>query len=203
MQLYSNPASPFGRKVKVLAHEAGLISRIEILSETLSPVSPSDAVSGVNPLGKIPCLITDDGAVLYDSRTICEYLDSLQAGARPLFPAPGPARWRALTLQALGDGIMDAAVATRYERALRPQAQQWPAWTEALLLKVSRALDRLEQEAPSFGPGLDIGLIAVGCVLGYLDFRFADKPWREGRPALAKWYETFAARPSMQETRPH
>src|SRR5215213_10317007 len=106
MRLYGNAASPYARKVVVLAHEAGLASRLEVVDEALSPVSPSAAVAATNPLGKIPCLVPDEGegGALYDSRVIAEYLDSLHGGER-LFPAEGPARWRALTLQALGDGI--------------------------------------------------------------------------------------------------
>ena len=88
MRLYTNPASPFGRKVKVLAHETGLFEHLELLDEVLTPVAPSDAVSAANPLGKIPCLVTEDGMALYDSRVICEYLDGLHGG-RPMFPAEG------------------------------------------------------------------------------------------------------------------
>ena len=86
MRLHTNPASPFGRKVKVLAHETGLLEQLELRDQVLTPVAPSDAVSAANPLGKIPCLVTDDGAALYNSRVICEYLDSLHGG-RPMFPA--------------------------------------------------------------------------------------------------------------------
>jgi glutathione S-transferase len=201
MRLYTNPASPFGRKVKVLAHETGLFERLELLDEVLTPVAPSDAVSAANPLGKIPCLVTKDGMALYDSRVICEYLDGLHGG-RPMFPAEGGARWRALTLQALGDGIMDAGVATRYETFLRPDALRWPDWVQAQKLKIGRALDRLEGEAANRGDEPDIGLLTVGCALGYLDFRYAADAWRNGRPQLAAWFERFDARPSMQATRP-
>ena len=200
MLLYTNPASPFGRKVAVVAHETGLASRIEIRDEALSPVSPNDAVSAANPLGKIPCLVTDDGKTLYDSRVIAEYLDSLHGGER-LFPADGDPRWRALRRQALGDGIMDAAVAARYEATLRPEAYRWDGWIEGQRRKVAQGLDRLEAEAAGLD-SVDIGLVAAGCALGYLDFRYADWPWRPGRPRLAAWFERFDARASMQQTRP-
>lgn len=201
MKLHSNPASPFGRKVKIVAHEAGLFERLTVMGAQLSPVSPNAAVVADNPLGKIPVLVLDDGTALYDSRVICEYLDTLHDGAR-LFPAEGQARWTALRLQALGDGMLDAAVGTRYETFLRPEPHRWPEWIEGQKLKVTRALDRLETEAGTFGERFDIGPITIACVLGYLDFRFAADVWRHGRPALAAWYERVAARPSMQATVP-
>jgi glutathione S-transferase len=201
MRLHTNPASPFGRKVKVLAHEAGLIGRLELQDRALSPVSPDDAVAADNPLGKIPCLVTDDGQALYDSRVICEHLDSLHGGPR-LFPAEGPERWRVLTLQALGDGLMDAGVAARYEGVLRPEPYRWGSWIDGQKLKVTRGLDRLEELAEGFGEAVDIGAIAAACALGYLDFRFPEDRWRDGRPRLAAWFERFDERPSMRATRP-
>lgn len=201
MRLHTNPASPFGRKVKVLAHEAGLFDRLELLNQATTPVSPGEAVVRDNPLGKIPCLVVDGGEALYDSRVICEYLDGLHDGPR-LFPAAGSARWQALTLQALGDGIMDAAVSARYEGFLRPEDRRWPEWVAGQKGKVARGLDRLEVEAGGWGGPLHVGLIAVGCALGYLDFRFPDDRWRDGRPGLAEWFEGFDARPSMRATRP-
>jgi glutathione S-transferase len=202
MQLFSSPASPFGRKVKVAAHELGLLDRLEIVNASLSPVAPHEGVSAANPLGKIPCLITDEGEPLFDSRVITEYLDSVAGGAR-LYPEPGKARWRALTLQALGDGIMDAAVANRYETVLRPEDCRWPAWSQGLMLKVTRALDRLEATADGFGSKPDIGLLTGACALGYLDFRYPDIAWRTDRPKLSAWFEPFNQRPSMQATLPH
>jgi glutathione S-transferase len=201
MRLHTNPASPFGRKVKVAAHEAGLIGRIELQDRAVSPVSPDDAVVADNPLGKIPCLVADDGQALYDSRVICEYLDSLHDGPR-LFPPLGPERWRALTLQALGDGIMDAAVAARYESVLRPGEYRWGSWIDGQKLKVARGLDRLEALADGFGEAVDIGAVAAACALGYLDFRFPEDRWRDGRPRLAAWFGRFDERPSMRATRP-
>ncbi len=114
-------------------------------------MGPDLALVADNPLGKIPCLVLDDGGALYDSRVICEYLDTLHQGAR-LFPAGGAERWEALRLQALADGIMDAALLTRYETFLRPEALRWTAWVDGQLDKVRRALDRIEAvEAPGFG----------------------------------------------------
>ncbi len=199
MQLYFNPASPFVRKVRVAAHELGLSGRIELTSVTLSPVSPHDGVRSSNPLGKIPALITDDGMVLYDSPVICEYLDALAGGNR-LFPAAGAARWTALRRQALADGIMDAAVLTRYEQAVRPKELRWEAWVGGQLLKVRTALDALEHE--NLEGVFDIGTIAVACALGYLDLRFAAESWRTGRPRLAAWLGAFSERPSLAATVP-
>jgi glutathione S-transferase len=202
MKLYSNPASPYGRKVKVCAHETGLIERLTIHTVQTSAVGPDLALVADNPLGKIPCLVLGEGGSLYDSRVICEYLDTLHQGAR-LYPTGGAERWDALRLQALADGILDAALLARYETFLRPEELRWSAWIDGQLDKVRRALDRLEAvHAPAFGGRMDIGIITTACALGYLDFRFAALEWGQTRPALADWYETFAARPSMRATVP-
>ncbi len=202
MRLHSSPASPFGRKVKVLAIETGLFDRLDIHVAQTSPVGPDPSLVADNPLAKIPCLVLADGTALYDSRVICEYLDTLHDGPR-LFPAEGAARWDALRLQALGDGILDAALIARYETYLRPEANRWPAWIDGQLDKVARALDRLEAiELAGFADRLHIGSITVACALGYLDFRYPAMAWRGSRPALAAWYETFAARPAMRATVP-
>ena len=202
MKLLSNPASPYGRKVKVVAHETGLMDRLQVHTVTTSAVGPDLGLVADNPLGKIPCLVLEDGGALFDSRVICEYLDTLHGGPR-LFPAGGAERWETLRLQALGDGIMDAALIARYETALRPEALRWSAWVDGQLDKVHRALDRLEAvEAPTFGGRLDIGTITVACALGYLDFRYGALEWRRARPALAGWFDGFAARSSMRATAP-
>lgn len=201
MRLYHSKTSPYVRKVMVVAHEAGLQARIELIAASASPVGETATVAGDNPLGKLPCLLLDDGGALYDSRVICEYLDSLHDGHK-LFPAAGPARWAALRRQALGDGICDAALLRRYETLRRPADRQWDEWALGQKRKVDRALDVLEAEVTSFPAAPDIGLIAVAIALAYLDLRFAEDPWRDGRPRLAEWQARFAARPSMQETAP-
>ncbi|MCS6878043.1 MAG: glutathione S-transferase [Geminicoccaceae bacterium] len=201
MRLHTSPASPFGRKVAVVLHETGLWDRVERRDATLSPIAPDPVVCAANPLGKIPCLELDDGTALYDSRVICEYLDGLHAGPR-LFPPEGPARFAALRLQALADGMLDTAVGLRYETFLRPETFRWPEWIAAQKLKITRALDRLEGECEGFGERIDIGTLALACALGYLDFRFAEDRWRDGRPRLAAWYARMAARPSMVATVP-
>ncbi len=197
MQLYFNPASPYVRKVRVTAHELGLSDRIELITLSLTPVSPHDELRSRNPLGKIPALITDDGAVLYDSPVVCEYLDALAGGHR-IFPVPGGARWTALRRQALADGIMDAAVLIRYEQAVRPQELRWQSWVDGQFLKIRTALDALEQE--HLESAFDIGTISIACALGYLDLRFAGEGWRTRRPRLAAWLGAAGQRPSLAAT---
>jgi glutathione S-transferase len=199
MQLYFNPASPYVRKVRVTAHELGLSDEIDLISVSLSPVSPHEGVRSCNPVGKIPTLITDDGATFYDSPVICEYLDA-RAGGNRIFPAVGAARWIALRRQALADGIMDAAVLTRYEEAVRPKELRWQEWVDGQRLKIRTALDALERE--SLEGVFDIGTISIACALGYLDLRFASEAWREGRPRLAAWAAAIGKRPSIAATAP-
>jgi glutathione S-transferase len=199
MKLYFSPLSPYVRKVRVLAHEVGLAGRIEPETAVMSPVNPSPKLNVSNPLGKLPALVTDDGVALFDSRVICEYVDSLHGGAR-MFPPQGQARWTALRRQAAADGILDAAVGVRYETNLRPADKRWTEWIDGQMGKVRRTLDALESE--TFDRDLDIGTISIACALGYLDFRYPDEQWRAARPRLAAWYEKFSARESMRTTVP-
>jgi len=201
MKLHYALPSPYVRKVRAVAIELGLESKIELLSRAITPVSPEAELNADNPLGKIPCLVTDDGEALYDSRVICAFLDSLVDG-KNLYPTSGPASWTARRREALADGILDAAVGYRYETFLRPKELQWDAWIEAQHGKFSRGLDQLEREAGSFGETVDIGTIAAACACGYMDFRYADDRWRDTRPTLAAWYETFSKRPSITTTAP-
>ena len=198
MKLRYAAASPFVRKVMVVAHELGLTGRIELGSTSVSPVETNAGLAADNPLMKVPALTADDGQVLFDSPVICEYLDSLAGGSR-FFPAPGPARWTALRQQALGDGILDALVLCRYE-ATRPEDKRWSGWTEAQTRKAHQGLAAIEREDLS-GPRT-IGLVTFGCVLGYLDFRFPNDGWRARHPKLAAWYQGIEQLPSMQATRP-
>lgn len=200
MKLYFSGTSPFVRKIAVLAAEAGLEGKIQ--KAPASVLGPGSEVAKDNPLGKVPCLITDDGQALYDSPVICEYLDSLHGGAK-LFPA-GAARWVALRRQALGDGIMDAAVA-RVMESRRPENERSPASQEKQRKVIAGALDSLEAEADRLGDpkgATDIGAITVACALGYMDLRHGADNWRQGRPKLEKWYEAYAQRPSMSATVP-
>lgn len=201
MKLYWSSRSPFVRKVMVCAHETGLASRIELARTLVVMSKPNLDLMRENPLGKIPTLVTDDGRVLHDSLLICEYLDSLHDGPR-MFPESGDARWQALSWHALGNGMLDALVLWRNE-TLKPQAQQGADLLAAFELKTRRAVDALEQEAaPLAATPFGIGHIAIGVALGYIDFRFPELEWRRGHPKIAAWYETFAQRPSAQQTTP-
>jgi glutathione S-transferase len=201
MKLRYSATSPYVRKVMVLALETGLAGRIEKIPTAVVPVKPNDELKGENPLVKVPALVTDDGQVLYDSPVICEYLDGLHSGAK-LFPAAGPARWTALRQQALGDGILDAAILVRYETALRPEAKRWPEWVDGQMRKVRGGLDALQADVAALSGPLTIGQITAGCALAYLDFRFPDESWRTGRAKLAAWFDDMSKRPSFQETAP-
>lgn len=201
MKLYHSNTSPFVRKCLVAARELGLAAKIELVPAAAHPINRDAGVVAKNPLGKIPVLVADDGAVLYDSRVIVEYFDAMAGGGR-LVPREGAARFRVLTLQALADGILDAAVLCRYEVAARPEPLRWADWTNGQTEKIAAGLDALEARAGSFGERVDVGTIAFGCALGYLDFRFATLGWRASRPNAAAWYERFGARDSMVATRP-
>jgi glutathione S-transferase len=200
MRLWQNPGSPFARKVRIAARESGLESRIEELPVMVSPVNPNTELARRNPLVKIPALEIDDGSVLYDSTVICEYLDTLNAGAK-LIPM-GAARWPALRLQALCNGIMEAAVLCRYENAMRAETQRSQGWVDGQFVKIRNALDALEREVPAWGQAFGIGQIAAACVTGYLDFRFPQEAWRASRPRLAAWHQAIAVRPSVAATVP-
>lgn len=200
MKIYYSAASPFVRKVLVCAAELGVT--IEHSPAQVGPVARSATVVADNPLGQLPTFFADDGTVLYDSRVICEFLDDHAGGGR-LFPKSGAARWQSLVEQSLADGLLDAALLARYETILRPDDRKWPDWIAGQMDKVRCACDRMEQWAPSLGGRVDIGTIAIGCALGWLDFRYADYGWRTGRPALAAWFDPFAARTSMASTTPH
>ena len=200
MKLRYSPTSPYVRKVMVVALETGLDGKLEKIETSVAPTKANPDMAKHNPLVKVPALVLDTGETLFDSPVICEYLDSLHGGTK-LFPASGPARWTALRRQALGDGILDAAILTRYE-SIRPDAYKWPDWIDGQMTKVRNALGAAEAEADRLGGSVDIGTITLGCALGYLDFRFSSEGWRAKCPKLAKWYESFSARPSMAATAP-
>jgi glutathione S-transferase len=202
MKLFHSPASPYVRKVMVLAYETGLIERIDCLRAVVSPIERDLTVAVHNPTGHVPTLLLDDGTALFDSAVICQYLDSLHDGA-PLHPAEPLARARELCLQALADGLLNAGVLVRYETVLRPEPLRWQDWIDGQLDKVVSSLAVLERHwLPNLQGPLGMGAIATGCALGWLDFRFPGLPWRGACPGLARWYGEFALRPSMQATWP-
>jgi len=199
MKLRYSATSPYVRKVSVTLIETGLDEMVERIPTSVW--DPATDIGKDNPLGKVPALILDDGSVLYDSPVICEYLDGLNKGQK-LFPANGKARWRALKLQALGDGMTDAGI-LRLLEGRRPKELQWDKWADRQAAAVARAMDALEEEADAMAKGpVTIGHVAVGCSLGWLDFRFPELGWRKQRPALADWYDEFADRKSMVATAP-
>ncbi len=201
MRLFYSATSPYVRKLMVLAHEAGLIDQLERIPVSVSPVAPNEQVAAANPLIKVPTLALDDGTALFDSPVIAEYLDTLH-GKSAFFPVAGPARWAALRRQATADGVLDAAILVRYELTLRTEDKRSAEWIDAQMRKVRQSLAALEADAPHFSAEPTIGEISIGCMLGYLDFRFAHEEWRKHHPALAAFDAAFAARPSMVATRP-
>jgi glutathione S-transferase len=190
------------RKVMVCAHELGIAGRIEKEYTLVSLRQVNAQMLRVNPVGRIPALVTDDGSVLYDSVVICEYLD-VTYGDGALFPCVAPARWDALRRHALADALLETLVLWRDETS-RPPAQQSHDIHEAFQRKVSSALEAAEQQAERPGASVpDIGDITLGVALAYLDFRYATLPWRDRHPRLAHAYAQFGERPSMQATVPY
>ena len=198
MKLFWSSRSPFVRKVMVAVHEIGIVDRVETQRVVVSANNPNADVMAINPLNKIPTLIRDDGAAIYDSRVICEYLDQTY-GKKTLFPSEPAQRWETLRRQALGDGLMEVIVSLQGERA-RPEALRSEPHLTTHALKIKTTLDILEREASAPRDMLDVGDIAIACALSHLDFRFAADNWRQGRDKLAAWHAVIAARPSMKAT---
>ncbi len=197
MKLYFSHASPYARKVRMASFEVGLLNQTTL--EVTDAWSATQGLPDDNPLCKVPTLVLDDGTALFDSPVICEYLDHLGGGS--LFPAAGPARWRALRLQALADGLCDAAVARRLEN-LRPENLRSESWIARQTTAMDRACDALENWGADLSGPVTIGTLAVAAALGYLDLRFADDSWRSGRPSLSAWFEQASQRHSFQSTKP-
>lgn len=199
MQLYTSMPSPFGRKVKVTLMETGLWDDTQVIEVVTTPFATDPAVAAANPAGKIPALLREEGPALYDSRVICRYLDA-RAGAG-LYPESR--LWEVLTLEAMADGILEAALAMVYELRFRPVEKAMPEWIEAQWARVAGSLDMLEGRWMAHLSGrVDAGHIALGCALGYLDFRHGARDWRSGHEALADWCDRFSARESMVRTAP-
>jgi glutathione S-transferase len=198
MILRSTSASPFVRKVRIAIALLGLESRIEIRETDLN--DPADSIRQQNPLGKIPALVLDDGTVLFDSRVILEYLDHLAGGGR-IVPREPDARFAALRLQALCDGVMDASLLIVYESRYRPEDKRVQSWLDRQAEKAKRGLDALEAAPPKLTPMPDVGQIALACALGYRDLRF-NGDWRKQYPRLLAWLDAFAAQvPAFAATR--
>lgn len=196
MKLIGSGASPFVRKVRVVLAETG--QSVEEVPVVTTPLNTANEIWSANPLGKLPALVLDDGRGMYDSRVITRYLDSVGKGG--LYPEDQI--WDVLTLEALADGVTEAALAMVYEARFRGEGSN-ADWISAQWDKAMSGADALETLWADFlGGPVTAAHIAVGCSLGYLDFRLGDRNWRETRPNLSGWYETFQARPSMQDTLP-
>lgn len=198
MELLYSATSPYARKVRVVLREKGLI---EATTETVvDPHAGPPALHRHNPLGKVPTLVLADATALYDSPVICEYLDTLADTPR-LLPAGGPERWAVLRAQALGDGVLDLAVALTAERR-RPEGERSPAAMDHWRERIGAAVDGMAAELDGLPAEPTLAHIALAVALGYLDFRHPDLRWRDGRVTLTDWLECFTPRASMQETTP-
>jgi glutathione S-transferase len=200
LKLYIGPTSPIARKARVLVRELAITHMVE---EVMIDPWTDAGLRAVNPLSKVPALVLDDGSALYDSRVICEYLDELANGH--FFPRPGllksaEGKWRALTLQALGDGLSDAIV-RRFLESRLPEAERNLKVIARQSEAIAAALALLERAAAKLNK-ITIGEVSVGCALGYLDLRAPQEGWRDRCPALAAWQENFARYPSMKATEP-
>jgi len=196
MKLLYQTHSPYARKALVFAHEAGLAERIEVIHQETSPLRRNEAVFAANPLGKVPVLLRPGLPALFDSDVICACLDTLHDG-RKLIPTEGEARWRALQVQAVAQGLADAGIAIRWETRRRPKELRYPALRDGYVEKLLASYDWLERE---FDPEatLDVGQIALATALSWLEFR--ELPTFRPRVRLTRWFEQFSQRPSMLAT---
>lgn len=188
MKLLGSPTSPYVRKCRIAIAELGLGDRVEFV---VAPPT-SDALIAANPVMKVPALVLDSGASLFDSRMIMRYLNEQVGGG--LYPA---GKWDMVRRESMAEGLIDALLLLRMETFARPEEFRWDGWIETQTKKVNSVLDAMETEAGSLA-GLDAAVIGMACGLGYLDFRFADWGWRKGRPGLTKWFEGFSTRAAMQ-----
>jgi glutathione S-transferase len=196
MKLTFSPASPFARKVRIAAIELGVIDKIELIPATVAPGTVNEEYSKITPLKKLPVLITNDGDVILDSYVIVEYLNETAGGA--LIPAYGRKRWQVKTDHSLIQGMLDSMLLCRYEKAVRPQGLQWPAWSEDHWNRVWAGMARYEKRDDVLGGPFDIVQIGLTCVLGYADFRFADCGWRKAYPKLDAFHQKMLERPSVK-----
>ena len=200
LRLIATLTSPYARKVRIALAE----KKIEYALVEDSPWLPDNAVAAVNPLGKIPVLVLDDGTRLFDSRVIVEYLDSTSPVSR-LIPEPARQRIAVKRWEALADGVCEAASAIFLERK-RPSRQQSKEWIARQRAKIDRGVVELAEElgerAWCNGEGYSLADIATGCALGYLDLRFPEIDWRGAHPNLVALAEKLAGRPSFADTAP-
>jgi glutathione S-transferase len=191
--------SPFGRKARIAVSVLGLDGKVKV--EPASTQDDSDPLPKQNPLGKVPVLILDDGSTLFDSPVVLEYLDILAGGGR-ILPKDTKARFDALRLEALADGILDAGILIVYEGRYRPPEMAVKGWLDRQSGKIARALTSLEATPQSLDSPPTVGQITLACALGYLDFRFKGE-WRKAHPRLVAWLDNFSARvPAFAATVP-
>ena len=198
MKLLARPASPFARKVRVMARETGLNNEIEEIMFS-SPEEMKEEITRYNPLGKIPTLILDNQTIIYDSKVICEYLDSVHNGEK-FFPIQLEVRWKTLLLQALGDGVADAIIIAAMNKLMRPKEYVYEPAVISQLEKVDRGLSEINNLVSDFRKLGKIGPLSVACAIGYIDFRFPDLGWRNQNKNLDEWYLDYSKRQFMQET---
>jgi glutathione S-transferase len=201
MILHWSPRSPYVRKVMIAIYEIGLQDQVRTVRTVAGGTTPHRELMKRNPVGKIPTLELPDGAAIYDSPVIIEYLDSLHSGAK-LYPAAWPERLTALRRHALGQGMLDNALPLLAE-GFRPPERQSSPHKDLWRAKLIACVEALEAEAEALASsGFNIGHLTIGVALAYLDFRFAALAWRDGHPKLAAWHETFNLRPSVQANMP-
>lgn len=201
IRLFFSPASPYVRKVMIAAHERGIAGKVEKLASAAWPVKRDPNIVQHNSTGKVPCALLQNDMPLFDSRVICAYIDSIGEAGESLYPTDR--RFTVLTLEALGDSILDACLLHRYESALRPEDKRWDDWSRSQMEKIDSGLHDLEGRwFDDLSKTFNAGSIAAAAVLGYLDFRFPDKAWRSNHPKLAEWFEAVSERASLKETFP-
>ena len=196
MKLTFSPASPFARKVRIAAIELGLIDKIELVASSVAPGTANEEYQRISPLKKLPVLILNNGDVILDSYVIVEYLNELAGGS--LIPDYGPNRWKVKSDHSLLQGMLDAMLLCRYEGMVRPEALRWKSWTDDHWNRAWSGMAHFEKQPDTLSRPLDISQIALACVLGYADFRFADCGWRKAYPKLDAFHERMLTRPSVK-----
>jgi glutathione S-transferase len=201
MKLTFSPASPFARKVRIAAIELGLIDKIEFVPTTVAPGQPNPEYSKIYPLKKLPVLILANGDIVTDSYVIVEYLDELAGGGK-LIPASGANRWKVKSDHSLLQGMLDSMLLCRYEKLVRPEPLRWQAWSDDHWNRAWNGMAWFEKQPDMLSRPLDISQIALVCVLGYADFRFADCGWRKAYPKLDAFHQKMLERPSVKISLP-
>jgi glutathione S-transferase len=201
MKLAFSQGSPFARKVRIAAIELGLIDKIELLTTTVAPGQPNAEYSKIYPMKKLPALILGNGDVVADSYVIVEYLDELAGGGK-MTPASGPTRWKVKSDHSMLQAMLDSMLLCRYEKMVRPQGLQWQAWSDDHWNRAWTGMAHFENQPDMLSRPFDISQIALVCVLGYADYRFADCGWRKAYPKLDAFHEKMLQRPSVKISLP-